>query len=172
MPLDFQEYVQPPVPMPPGSRSSNRREVKLPPGIRAFATLCFLRAGVDFIFALLVGLAPNSALAIFVAATFGDRIPHVPAELEFFIFAFLFAFVGWKWMARDWRIRWVAMFLSGAFAARLLAFMFADRATASHGKILSAKTELELSLVVAFNLLICCYLAFYPGMAEAFKETP
>jgi hypothetical protein len=50
--------------------------------------------------------------------------------------------------------------------------MLADRATAGHGKILRLETELELTAVVIFNLLICGYLAFYPGMAEAFKETP
>ena len=167
MPQHFQEYVQPPVPV----TNNNRRDVKLPVAIHAFAMFCFARAGVDFIFALSVGIAPKSALGIFVATTFGDRIPYVPAEAEFFIFAFLFAFVGWKWMERDWWIRWVAMFLSGAFASRILVFMLADRATATHGKVLSTTTELELSVVVAFNLLICCYLAFYPGMAEAFKET-
>jgi hypothetical protein len=64
------------------------------------------------------------------------------------------------------------MFLSGAFALRILGFIVADRASAAHGKILPWATELELSVIVAFNLLICGYLAFYPGVAEAFKETP
>jgi hypothetical protein len=169
MPQDTREYV----PLPSDEhRVSGRREVKAPPAIRAFVWLCFVRAGVDFVFALLVGLAPKSAIAIFVAATFGDRIPYVPAEAEFFVFAFLFAFVGWRWMSRDWRIRWITMFLCGALAARILIFMLADRATAGHGKILRLETELELTAVVIFNLLICGYLAFYPGMAEAFKETP
>ena len=168
MPQDTREYV-PPI---EGRESLNRREVELPPAIRAFAWFCFLRAGVDFIFALLVGFAPKSALAIFVAETFGDRIPYVPAEAEFFIFAAFFAYVGWKWMARDWRIRWFVMFMSGAFAARIFVLLLVDRATAAHGKILHAETELELGVLAVFNLLICAYLAFYPGMAQAFKERP
>jgi hypothetical protein len=172
MPHDLKGYVRPPVPIPTELRQSGKREVKLPAAIRAFALLCFVRAGVDLVFALLVGLAPKSTAGIFVASTFGDRFPHVPAEAEFFIFAFLFAFVGWRWIARDWRIRWVTMFLSGAIALRILVFVFADRASAAHGKILSTESELELGVIVAFNLLICGYLAFYPGMAQAFKETP
>ncbi|MGA9587356.1 MAG: hypothetical protein WBQ95_18640 [Terracidiphilus sp.] len=168
MAQDIRDYVSPEY----DRQISNRRELRIPPAIRAFAWFCFARSGVDFLFALLVGLAPQSGLAIFVAATFGDRIPYVPAEAEFFIFSFLFAFVGWKWMTRDWRIRWFVMFMSGAFAARILVLMLADTASAAHGKILGPRAELELSLIVAFNLLICFYLAFYPGIADVFKETP
>jgi hypothetical protein len=167
MPQDIREYVSPPE---LDRENTSRREVKLPPAIRAFAWFCFLRGGVDFIFALLVGIAPKSAIAVFVAATFGDRIPFVPAEAEFFIFAFFFAYVGWKWMARDWRIRWFVMFMSGALAARILVLIVVDRATASHGKILQTETELELGVLAAFNLLICGYLTFYPGIGQAFKE--
>jgi hypothetical protein len=32
--------------------------------------------------------------------------------------------------------------------------------------------QMELIANVGLNLLICGYLAFYPGMAQAFKETP
>ena len=167
MPQEIREYASAPA---HDSENRNRREVKLPPAIRAFAWFCFLRAGVDFICALLVGIAPKLAISVFVAATFGDRIPYVPAEAEFFIFAFLFAYVGWRWMARDWRIRWFVMFMSGALAARILVLILVDRATASHGKILQTETELELGVVAAFNLLVCGYLAFYPGIAQEMKN--
>ncbi len=169
MPQDIGEYFSS---LQEKRQNSDRREVKIPTAIRAFAWLCFIRSGMDLIFGFIVGIAPKSALAIFVAATFGDRIPHVPAEVEFFIFALLFAFVGWKWLDRYWWIRWVAMFLSGAFAARIISFMLADRASAAHGRFLQTGTELELGVIAAFNLLICGYLAFYPGVAEAFRETP
>jgi hypothetical protein len=168
MPRNSREYFSS---LERSRQGSNGREVKIPTAIRAFAWLCFFRSGMDLIFALLVGIAPKSAIAIFVVETFGGRIPHIPAEGEFFVFAFLFAFIGWKWLDRYWWIRWVAMFLSGAFALRILGFIVADRVSAAHGKILPWATELELSVIVAFNLLICGYLAFYPGVAEAFKET-
>jgi hypothetical protein len=32
--------------------------------------------------------------------------------------------------------------------------------------------QLSFTLSVGINLLICGYLAFYPGMAQAFRETP
>ena len=169
MPQDIGEYFSS---LENRRQTSNGREVKLPTAIRAFAWLCFFRSGVDLLFGFLVGIAPKSVLAIFVAETFGDRIPHIPAEVEFFVFAFLFAFIGWKWLERYWWIRWVAMFLSGAFALRILGFILADRASAAHGKILPWGTEVELGVIAAFNLLICGYLAFYPGVAEAFEETP
>ena len=70
---------------------------------------------------------------------------------------------------RDWRIRWVAMFLSGALAARLLVFIFADRASEAHGSFCRRGRNSSLR-VAAFNLLICCYLAFYPGMARLSKR--
>lgn len=168
MPQDIGEYFST---LERNRQDSNGREVKVPTAIRAFGWLCFIRSGLDLIFAFLVGIAPKSALAIFVAAAFGDRIPHVPAEAEFFIFAFLFAFIGWKWIDRYWWIRWVAMFLSGALAARILVFILADRASEAHGKFLQTGTEIELGVIAAFNLLICGYLAFYPGVAEAFNET-
>jgi hypothetical protein len=167
MPQDIDEYFSS---LERKRQDSDQEEVKIPTAVRAFGWLCFIRSGLDLIFGFLVGIAPKSAVAIFVAETFGDRIPHVPAEAEFFIFAVLFAFLGWKWLERYWWIRWVAMFLSGALAVRILVFILADNASAAHGKFLRPTTELELAVVAAFNLLICGYLAFYPGVAEAFKD--
>ena len=162
MPQNLREYVP---------AFDDERDEKVPVAIRAFGWLCFFRSGLDFIFALLVGLAPKSPVAIIVAAAFAGRIPNVPAEAEFYIFGFLFAFVGWKWMDRYWWIRWVAMFLSGALAVRILVFILADNASAAHGKFLQSSNEIELGVIAAFNLFISGYLAFYPGVAEAFKET-
>ena len=162
MPQDIREYVP---------SYGNEQEENVPPGIRAFGWLCFIRAGLDFIFGLLVGFAPKSVRSVFVTVMFAGRIPNVPAEAEFYIFGFLFAFVGWKWLDRYWWIRWVAMFLSGALAVRILVFILADNASAAHGKFLNPTTELELGVVAAFNLLVCGYLAFYPGVAEAFKDS-
>jgi hypothetical protein len=175
MPHHIKGIVKPPFEMPPEKlerKSNNWREVKIPAAIRGFAWLCFIRSGIDFVFAFLVGIAPDTAIAKYVAVTFGNRFKYVPAEAEFFISAFLFAFIGWRWMSRDWRIRWAAMFLSGAIAARTLALIVADWASAAQGRLISNELEMELIVGVAFNLLICGYLAFYPGMAQAFKETP
>jgi hypothetical protein len=63
------------------------------------------------------------------------------------------------------------MFISGATAVKLLVNFAANRA-AGNPTPMTQGQELSLLTGVAVNLLICGYLAFYPGMAEAFKETP
>jgi hypothetical protein len=64
------------------------------------------------------------------------------------------------------------MFLSGAAAARTMVLIVADKLPSDHGQVLSVDMQMELIANVGLNLLICGYLAFYPGMAQAFKETP
>jgi hypothetical protein len=49
--------------------------------------------------------------------------------------------------------------------------MIADRA-AGHPESLAPPSQQATIVAFAFNLLLCCYLAFYPGMEQAFKETP
>jgi hypothetical protein len=36
-----------------------------------------------------------------------------------------------------------------------------------------SEAQFQATIVaVVVNVLICCYLAFYPGMTDAFRETP
>jgi hypothetical protein len=85
--------------------------------------------------------------------------------------AFLYGLTAWRWYSRDWRARWVVMFMSGATAAKMLGNYVADRAAGSPIPM-SPGQQVSIFVGVAMNLIICGYLAFYPGMAQAFKETP
>jgi hypothetical protein len=63
------------------------------------------------------------------------------------------------------------MFMSGASVAETAANLFGSWA-AGQPIPLTGPQQAALALTMALNLLICCYLAFYPGMAQAFDESP
>jgi hypothetical protein len=172
MPQQMKGNVRPPLQMP--ERRDERKyapKVEVPRLITLYAWLCFFRAGVYLVFAFIVGLAPDSSATNYVATHFDSAPRQISPEAVFFISAGLYALIGWRWYCRDWRARWFAMFTSGAGAARILIVLAADRASGTT-PILTAGQQQVLALIAVFNLMICAYLAFYPGMAEAFKETP
>ncbi len=144
---------------------------KLPLLIRLFVWILVFRSAVNLIFALIVGLAPDSATANFVAVHFDAWPRQMPPEGVFYVSAFLYGLTAWRWYSRDWRARWVVMFLSGATAARMLGNYVADHAAGSPTPMAPGQ-QMTMFVGIAINLLICGYLAFYPGMAQAFKETP
>jgi len=144
---------------------------KLPVLIRLFVWLLVFRSAANLTFALIVGLAPDSALANFVATNFDAWPRQMPPEGVFYVSAFLYGLMAWRWYSRDWRARWAVMFLSGATAAKMLGNFVADRAAGSPTPLTQSQLA-SFFLSVAINLAICGYLAFYPGMAQAFKETP
>jgi len=144
---------------------------KLPLLIRVFVWLLVFRSAVNLIFALIVGLAQDSAVANFVAANFDAWPRQMPPEGVFYVSAFLYGLMAWRWYTRDWRARWVVMFMSGATAAKMLGNFVADRAAGSPTPMTPSQQG-SFFTSVAINLAICGYLAFYPGMAQAFKETP
>ena len=126
---------------------------------------------MNLIFALIVGLAPDSGVASFVTANFDAWPKQMPPEAVFYISAFLYGLTAWRWTTRDWRARWVVMFLSGATALKMMANFAADRAVGTPTPM-TPPQQLFIHRECWVNLLICGYLAFYPGMAQAFKETP
>jgi hypothetical protein len=144
---------------------------KLPTLIRWFIWLLVFRSAVNLVFALTVGLAPDSTVAQYILANFDPWPKAVSAEGLFYVSALIYGVMAWRWYSRDWRVRWVVMFTSGATAAKLLVNFAADRA-AGNPTPMTQGQQLALLLSVGINFLICAYLAFYPGMAEAFKETP
>ena len=172
MPYDIKGVVKPPYLPPEGleRQENDRPEAKLPPAIRAFAWMCIGRSIIDFLFAFIVIFIRDSNLAKFLGETFGSRFKLIPPVAEFLVSGFLFAFIGWKWFSRDWRIRWIAMFLTGAIAIRSITLVMVDRASAAQGRVFSTQKEAEMMLHAVFDLFVCAYLAFYPGMAQAFKE--
>jgi hypothetical protein len=145
--------------------------VQVPLLIRLFVWLLVFRSAGNLVFALIVGLAPDTAVANFIAANFDAWPRQMPPEGVFYVSAFLYGLTAWRWYSRDWRARWFVMFLSGASAAKMLGNYFADRVS-PYPTPMPASQQVSLFTISAMNLLICGYLAFYPGMAQAFKETP
>ena len=156
---------------PVQERGDYVERVKLPLLIKLFVWLLVFRSGVNLVFALIVGLAPDTTVANFVATNFDAWPRQMPAEGVFYVSAFLYALTAWRWYSRDWRARWVVMFLSGATAVKMLVNLAGDRAAGTPTPMTQSQ-QLSFFMSVGINLLICGYLAFYPGMAEAFKETP
>ena len=144
---------------------------KLPTVIRWFIWLLVLRSAVNLAFALTVGMAPDSSAAQFILANFDPWPKAVSAEGLFYVTALVYAVMAWRWYSRDWRVRWVVMFTSGATAAKLLV-NWAGIHAAGDAPAIPPSQQLAFIMSVGLNLLICGYLAFYPGVAEAFKETP
>ena len=76
--------------------------------------------------------------------------------------------VGGMWLARYWRIRWITMFYAGASTARTLIYIVTGAAGGLSGVITPEQKQTMLA-GCAVNLLIFCYLAFYPGVDQAFE---
>jgi hypothetical protein len=173
MPEGMKGIVPPPIQMPPElreRRSAPTRRSEVPLLIRLYTWYCFLRAFLCITFAFVEGLAPDSNLALFLASNFDSLPKQVSPEAVFFIFAFLYALIGWRFLMRDWRARWVAMFLHGAIGIRTLIFIAADHAAGA--PVLTHENVEFLIAASIVNLTICAYLAFYPGMDQTFRETP
>jgi hypothetical protein len=146
-------------------------EQDIPLLVALFAWFCFLRSGAYVVFAMIEGLAPDSPTAAFLS-TYFDFVPSpVPSEAAFFVLAILYGIVGWRWFVHDWRARWGAMFMAGAAASRIAIDRIADYAAGNHTPLTGLQQQ-SAAVAVVFNLIVCCYLAFYPGMEQSFKETP
>ena len=156
---------------PMRERGDHVERHKLPTLIRWFIWLLVFRSAVNLIFGLTLGLAQDSSVANYILANFDPWPKKVSAEGVFYVTALFYAVMAWRWYSRDWRVRWALMFISGATAAKMLVNFAADRA-AGNPIPMTQGQEQVLLLSVGVNLLICGYLAFYPGMAQAFKETP
>jgi hypothetical protein len=61
--------------------------------------------------------------------------------------------------------------MSGATALRTMVLVLADKAAGNTTPMTDGQ-QFALWASTVLNLIICGYLAFYPGMAQAFSETP
>lgn len=143
---------------------------KIPALIRWFIWLLVFQCVVNIVFGLTLGLAPDSDAAAFITTNFDPWPKALSAEAVFYVTALIYGVMAWRWASRDWRVRWAVMFASGATAAKLIINFAAERAAGLAP--LTAAQQSSFFLSVGLNTLICLYLAFYPGMAQAFKETP
>lgn len=91
------------------------------------------------------------------------------AMVALFFLAGMTSVVAFMWWNRSWKIRWVAMFYAGAFLAKAAAGLLAGWASGV-GSGLSPIQMSYLVVALAWNGFVFCYLAFWPGVEEWFKE--
>jgi hypothetical protein len=156
-------------------------EREVPIGIACVTWFYFIRGCAYFVFASMLISNPGSNFASWLAGHSRGMVPfqvHATdsaplAKLEaeaLLIMAILSVVVGTMWMVRYWRIRWITMFYAGASLARTALYFITDRA-AGVSTQLSVDQKQALLIGSAANLLILCYLAFYPGVEQAFESS-
>jgi len=169
--------VPPPFRMPAAFEGERKRlalkraaKPEVPLLITLFAWYCFIRGTADLALAALARSFSGSAVVAFAATHLNPIPPPFPPAFAFLVLGLVNFTVGWRWSIRDWRARWAAMFLSGVTAASSAYQWIANRPMA--GPLLGVQGLPESPLItLILNVAICCYLAFYPGMSDAFKET-
>jgi len=185
----YQDTAAPPVPepppipvagQPPAQPAKVFRERKLPVPIAIVGGFYALRAAIFLLFASILGSHPESSFASLLIDHSRSLIPFqvhetgglVPVDLlaeAMVVTAIVSIVVSVMWFVRYWRIRWITMFYVGVSLFRTALYFVTDKA-AGITTALTPDQKQALSLACAVNLFVFCYLAFYPGVAQAFEE--
>jgi hypothetical protein len=111
---------------------------------------------------------PNPLLGHATQTNFVQALPFV-----FLATAVLFGLLAWKLWTLSNRWRWATMFWSAYALFSTVRFVMLDTMVRSVVDIplppLPEQVKLALFANVVWNLLILCYLAFYPGVKQAFE---
>jgi len=147
----------------------------LPLSLVIFGWFYMVRAAVYLVFAFILFSQPDSGFGAMLVQYSSFLVPFrmhrvqgaIPIQLfaeALLVTAIFSVVIGGMWLARYWRIRWVTMCYAGGSAARTLIYMI----TGAIGAITPDQKQALLA-GCAINLLIFCYLAFYPGVEQAFE---
>jgi hypothetical protein len=191
--------TQPPKPVPVPVSQRDLPKSSVPMSLHIITGLFFLRALVYFILGGKLATDPDSDFSqrlvslsgILVPFTVSHRHPEMFVKLigeALLVLATISLVVGILWLVRWWVIRWVTMCYSGGMVLRIVIRNFAGAAAGVHtgplgnqiyysgstSGIMMGLSSDEITAVLLFtcalNLLIFCYLAFYPGVSEAFEK--
>ncbi|HEX4031165.1 MAG TPA: hypothetical protein VHX20_12425 [Terracidiphilus sp.] len=173
--------MPPPAAKAPAAPVKERQRPKLPIAIACLAWFYLIRAAVYLVFAMILSAQPGSELGVLLIGHSRLLVPfemhrthgQVPVGLfaeALFATAVLSVVVGVMWLARSWRIRWITMFYAGASAARTMFYLLTGAAAGLAGGALSPDQKQAMLAGCAVNILIFCYLAFYPGVEQAFED--
>jgi hypothetical protein len=77
--------------------------------------------------------------------------------------------VGFMWLLRSWKIRWITMFYAGAFVAKIGINYFAGIASGVGSQLPPGEIPI-LMFSLALNLFVFLYLAFWPDVKDYFEE--
>jgi hypothetical protein len=190
MPTQFPGSVPPPWKIPE-ERLGKAKSYDSPRPVMVTVVACYLciKALVYLICALNVSGSNDSAFSSFLIAH-GHFVfhelppPFMPfrGAADFSEKAYLsllpvaFAVVGifsgvaafFLYMLNYW-VRWITMFVTGATAVKTILYLAANQIG---GETIPLTAEMITSILIGVgaNLVICLYLAFYPGVAEAFEK--
>jgi hypothetical protein len=178
-PVD-QPITPPPAVIKPVAQVKKRKVDKVPIAITCLGWFYMIRAAVFLICARVVSSNPDSGLAVVLTQHATLLVPfrmhpasgEIPVGLfveGLVITAILSVVVGGMWLARWWKIRWITMFYAGASAARTVIYLAMGTAGGFGGAITEDQKQAMLASC-AVNILIFCYLAFYPGVEQAFED--
>jgi hypothetical protein len=186
-----------PFEMPPGHLPEQViPKSKRPLLISIVAIYYLIKAGVSLLLALVPWGDPESDLASYLTANSSllfHSMPHMlwpsrdmpnqtaTAYLQalpvvFLVTGVISGLVAYKMWTLSSRWRWGVMLWSGyslCSTVRALVILSIIR-SAIDIPLPPVSAELKAALLVsmAWNLLVVCYLAFYPGVREAFEEQP
>jgi hypothetical protein len=192
--------VQPPKPVPVPVSQRDLPRSSVPMSLNIITGLFFLRALIYFILGGKLVSAPDSEFSqrlvslsgVMVPFTVNQRQPEMFVKLvgeAMLAVAVLSLLVGILWLVRWWVIRWVTMCYSGGMVLRVAIRYFAGAAAGIHGGPLGSQAysagaysglamglssdqiTAMLFFSCAINLIIFSYLAFYPGVKEAFEKS-
>jgi hypothetical protein len=167
-----------PVPVPVSQRDLPRSSV--PMSLNIITGLYFVRALFYFVVGSTLLSNPDSDFSQWLVSLSGVLIPftitHRHPEMfvklvgeAMLVTAGLSVVVGVFWLLRSWKIRWVTMAYAGGMVLRTGVHYFAGVASGV-GSELSGSQATFVLFACAINSLIFCYLAFYPGVKEAFER--
>jgi hypothetical protein len=172
--------IQPPKPVPVPVSQRDLPKSSVPMSLNIITGLYFVRAVFYFALGGKLLSDPNSDFSQWLMSMSGVMIPFTithrhPEEFvrlvgeAMVVTAGLSLVVGVMWLLRSWKIRWITMAYSGGMVLRTAVHYFAGAASGV-GSGLSADQTSAVMLGCAINLLVFCYLAFYPGVKEAFEK--
>ncbi len=171
---NFKGNVRPPIEIPAhvvAARTGVKKNpvVKVPLLIQLFAWFCALRCAVYLTFALIVGIAPESDASAFVIANFDRVSKQANPEAVFYIYAGMYGLIAFRWFRRDWKARWGTMMICLYNGAKAIIDVAADRMAGA--PLIPNGAAFFIVAGALLNLMIAAYMAFYPGMEQAFSET-
>ncbi|MFZ0305937.1 MAG: hypothetical protein WAL75_24845 [Terracidiphilus sp.] len=172
--------VEPPKPAPVPVSQRDLPKSIVPMSLNIITGLYFVRAVVYFALGGKLLSNPNSDFSQWLVSMSGVIIPftitHRHPEMfvrlvgeAMLVTAALSVVVGGMWLFRSWKIRWITMAYAGGMVLRGGVHYFAG-VVSGVGSGLTADQDTILFFGCVINSLIFCYLAFYPGVKEAFEK--
>jgi len=172
--------VQPPTPAPVPVSQKKLRRSSVPMSLNIITGLYFVQAVVYFFLGTRVIAAIDSDSSHWIVTESPAIIPFAishrfPTEYytlvaeALIVMGFFSAVVGVMWVFRWWVIRWVTMAYAGGMVART-AVVYSAGVVSGTGSNLSGDQAAVLLFSCLVNSIIFCYLAFYPGVKEAFEK--